>query len=140
MSHDKHRHAYLNEDLSPLSAINTTPLVDVMLVLLIVFLITIPVAIKTIPLSLPQSKGNPTNKLPLVVVSVDQQGVVYWNQEKLSSANALLQKLQPNNNQIEVQLRGDRKVQYAPIAEVMRVLQVGGVKKIDFVILPQADN
>ena len=77
-----------------MSAINTTPLVDVMLVLLIIFLITIPVVIQQIPMELPKERNQVTQTKPEnIVIAVNKDGDVFWGTEYLKDSNALFQKL-----------------------------------------------
>src|SRR5438105_4049976 len=113
------------------STINTTPLVDVMLVLLIIFLITIPVVIKATPVQLPvisnqATKTNPQN----IVLAVDSEGNIYWNDAPVADTNVLFEKLKPLavlTPQPEVHIRGDRNVRYEFIGKVVVTCQRAGI-------------
>ncbi len=122
------------------SAINTTPLVDVMLVLLIIFLITIPVVTHTVPLSLPKDRNQPTQTKPHnVIIAVNKEGDVFWNDKKLPDNNALLAKLKAvavMQPQPEVHIRGDENGRYEFIGKVMVDLQRAGIYKIAFITQP----
>jgi biopolymer transport protein ExbD len=122
------------------SAINTTPLVDVMLVLLIIFLITIPVVTHTVPVQLPKEVNIPTQTKPEnIVLSVNADGDVFWNQAKISDMNELFEKLKPEAVKVpqpEVHIRGDLNAQYAPIGKVVYTLQRAGIVKIGFITEP----
>jgi biopolymer transport protein ExbD len=122
-----------------ISAINTTPLVDVMLVLLIIFLITIPVATHVVPVQLPQELNQPREAKPENVnLSVTHDGRVFWNQEALGN-DTLVERLktvaviQP---QPEVQIRGDASAQYEHVGRVVLACQRAGILKIGFITEP----
>lgn len=123
------------------SAINATPLVDVMLVLLIVFLITIPVVVHTIPVSLPTEKAQQMQPVPVnIVLAVDQAGVIFWEQQQLSEAQ-LLQQLKQSvaqNPQVIVQIRGDQHAKYEAIAKVLAATRTAGITAISFVTQPKS--
>src|SRR4051812_40279568 len=95
------------------SAINTTPLVDVMLVLLIIFLITIPVAIQTIPVTLPKESNVPTQTKPEnIMISVDKEGQIFWGQQLVPNSTELVKRLKDVavvKPQPEIHVRGDRE-------------------------------
>jgi biopolymer transport protein ExbD len=123
-----------------LSAINTTPLVDVMLVLLIIFLITIPVITKTVKLDLPKATNISTQTKPEnITIAVDQRGNIYWrdslvpNQQALADLirNAAVVVPQP-----EIHVRGDRNVRYEYVGRVILMLQKGGIQKVGFISEP----
>ena len=111
----------------PMSDINTTPLVDVMLVLLIIFLITIPVVTTSIPVQLPKEVNEVRETKPEnIVISVDQKGGIYWNDLKLSSTAALidrLKKISVLQPQPEVQIRGDGGAQYDSVGRIVYACQ-----------------
>ncbi len=122
------------------SAINTTPLVDVMLVLLIIFLITIPVVTQTVKLQLPKEYNQPTQTKPEnIVIAVDKEGEIYWNTQRLADTTALFEKMkvvavmQP---QPEVHIRGDLDALYEGIGKVMVVCQRAGIAKVAFITEP----
>ena len=126
------------------ASINTTPLVDVMLVLLIIFLITIPVVNYSVPVDLPKERVQARESLPEdVVVSVDGQGQMYWFDARVQSGDDLLQKLkavarlQP---QPELHIRGDLHSSYAPVGRIVYAAQRAGIAKIGFITEPPARN
>ena len=123
-----------------LSAINTTPLVDVMLVLLIIFLITIPVITNSVKMELPKATNISTITKPEnITIAVDQRGNVYWkdalvpNQQALGELirNAAVVVPQP-----EIHVRGDRNVRYEYVGRVILQLQKGGIQKVGFISEP----
>lgn len=122
-----------------IATINTTPLVDVMLVLLIIFLITIPVVTHTIPVSLPKQVSQP-NQAPreTMHVSVDRDGIIYLEQTRITVA-LLQQKLLEaahKTPQPEVHVRGDRRGQYEPIGRVVLACQRAGITRVGFITEP----
>ncbi|MEX8492826.1 ExbD/TolR family protein [Sphaerotilus sp.] len=125
-----------------MATINTTPLVDVMLVLLIIFLITIPVVTTSIKVDLPQERLNPRQSKPEnIVLSVDAQGVVYWYDTPLPNAEALVERLKQvsvQSPQPEVHLRGDRTAAYAPVGRVVLACQRAGIARVSFITEPPA--
>ena len=127
-----------------LSTINTTPLVDVMLVLLIIFLITIPVVTTSIQVDLPQERLNPRQSKPEnIVLSVDARGVVYWHDTPLPNAEALVERLKKvsvQSPQPEVHIRGDRAAVYAPVGRVVLACQRAGIARVSFITEPPALN
>jgi len=122
------------------SAINTTPLVDVMLVLLIIFLITVPVVTQTIKLELPKETNIPTQTKPEnITLAVDRDGNMYWNTRKLADTNELFEELKPYAVKIpqpEVHIRGDLSAHYEPIGRIVYTLQRAGIVKIGFITEP----
>jgi biopolymer transport protein ExbD len=122
------------------STINTTPLVDVMLVLLIIFLITIPVVTQTVQLNLPKEtniarKTKPEN----IEISVNKDGDVFWNAQLVPDNEALLNKLKKvavMTPQPEVHIRGDEKSRYESIGRVVFACQRAAIAKISFVTEP----
>jgi biopolymer transport protein ExbD len=121
------------------SAINTTPLVDVMLVLLIIFLITIPVVIHNIALELPKERNLPTQTKPEnIVIAVDKDGSVFWNNQ-LVDDRALFNRLKEiavKVPQPEVHIRGDREGRYEFVGRVVFNCQRAGILKIGFITEP----
>jgi len=122
------------------STINTTPLVDVMLVLLIIFLITIPVVTQSITLELPKEKNVPTQTKPEnVLLAVSKDGDVYWNTHPVKDFDELVQiltdkaKVKP---QPEVHIRGDQGARYESIGRVVFACQKAGIAKIGFITEP----
>jgi biopolymer transport protein ExbD len=127
-----------DDDLN--SAINTTPLVDIMLVMLIIFLITVPVVVQTVPVDLPKASNVPTQTKPEnIVIAVEEDGQVYWNSAKLPDNAALLVKLkeiavlQP---QPEVHIRGDLAARYESVGKVVFACQRAAIRKVAFITEP----
>ena len=122
------------------SAINTTPLVDVMLVLLIIFLITIPVVTTSIPVQLPKERNEIRETKPEnIVISVDSAGRIYWNDLRIVSTNALidrLKKIAVLTPQPEVQIRGDGGARYESVGRVIYACQRAGIAKVGFITEP----
>jgi biopolymer transport protein ExbD len=129
------------EDDSVLSDINTTPLVDVMLVLLIIFLITIPVVTTSIKVDLPKESNNVRETKPEnIVVSVDAAGAIFWYDTKVS-ATELAKRLTGAASKLpqpEVQIRGDLGGEYRGVGQVVSAAQAAGIAKIGFVTEPAA--
>ena len=124
------------------SAINTTPLVDVMLVLLIIFLITIPVVTQTIKLELPKERNLPTQTKPEnIVIAVNRDGEVYWGMERIRDNEALVNRLKieaVKEPQPEVHIRGDLAVRYESVGRVVVACQRAGIFKVGFITEPPA--
>jgi len=123
------------------STINTTPLVDIMLVLLIIFLITIPVVIKSVQLTLPVATNIVTVTKPEnIIIAVDSQGGMYWNDAPVASSQELLEKLQVEAVKVpqpEVHIRGDANVRFESIGRVMVNLQRSAILKVGFITNPE---
>ena len=123
-----------------LSDINTTPLVDVMLVLLIIFLITIPVVNAAVAVKLPQQTNQLREALPeTVIISVDAAGANYWFDAKLGDASVLqekLAKIAALSPQPEVHIRADARTDYAAVAKVVLACQQAGIARIGFLTEP----
>jgi biopolymer transport protein ExbD len=124
------------------SAINTTPLVDVMLVLLIIFLITVPVVVTSIPVQLPKERNEIRETKPEnIVISVDAAGSIYWNDLRLSGTAALIDRLKKVSvlmPQPEVQIRGDGGARYEGVGRVIYACQRAGIAKVGFITEPPA--
>ena len=122
--------------------INTTPLVDVMLVLLIIFLITIPVVTQTVPMSLPKETNIAHQTKPEnIEISVNKDGDVFWNAKPVADNDTLVKKLKQIgvlNPQPEVHIRGDEKARYESVGRVVFACQRAGILKISFVTEPPA--
>jgi biopolymer transport protein ExbD len=129
-----------SDEVTVMSNINTTPLVDVMLVLLIIFLITIPVITKTVPVVLPKAVNIPTQTKPEnITIAVDKDGEMYWNDKRVADRNALLgfiKEAAVRKPQPEVHIRGDKETRYEAIGRVMYAIQRGGIQKVGFLIEP----
>ena len=138
---------------APMADINTTPLVDVMLVLLIIFLITVPVVIQTVPLSLPKVANIATQTKPEnVLLSVDANCNTYWGQQKINSKQELLdksvaalktelarQKAAGMKQELpEVHIRGDSNTEFRCVGGVIYQIQRAGFQKIGFISEPPA--
>jgi biopolymer transport protein ExbD len=123
-----------------ISAINTTPLVDVMLVLLIIFLITIPVVTQSIALQLPQEKNVPRQTAPEnVEIAVTKDGDVYWGMQKVRDNDDLFDRLKgvaTQQPQPEVHIRGDLGGRYEFVGRVVFACQRAGIQKVGFVTEP----
>ena len=128
------------DDDAVVSEINTTPLVDVMLVLLIIFLITIPVVTHTVALTLPKEVNLPRQTKPENInLSVDRDGTIYWNEQKLADAEALVTRLKRESVKVpqpEVQIRGDGGARYEYVGKVVFACQRAGIVKIGFITEP----
>ena len=122
------------------SAINTTPLVDVMLVLLIIFLITIPVVTHTVAVNLPKETNIARQTKPEnIEISVNKDGDIFWNQTLVPDTDALFQRLSKVavlTPQPEVHIRGDEKARYEFIGRVVFACQRAAIAKISFVTEP----
>ena len=125
-----------------MSQINTTPLVDVMLVLLIIFLITIPVVNSSIVVSLPREEVQVRETRPEnVIVSVDAEGGIYWFETRLAGADQLAQRLAlvaARKPQPELHIRGDASADYDSIGRVVFAAQQMGIERIGFITEPPA--
>jgi biopolymer transport protein ExbD len=122
-----------------LSEINMVPLIDVMLVLLIVFIVTLPVVRHAVTVNLPQASSSPSSDKPETVqLSVDAQGRYHWNQELLSdeALQARLEAAATQQPQPELHVRGDKAVRYERVAQAMAAAQRAGMRKMGFVTQP----
>ena len=124
----------------PISTINTTPLVDVMLVLLIIFLITIPVITKTVKVTLPKAANIATTTTPEnITVAVDSAGGIYWNNNLVPDTTALIELIKVEavkDPQPEIHIRGDADARYEDVGKVMYSIQRGGIVKVGFITEP----
>ena len=123
-----------------MAAIYTPPLVDVMLVRLIIFLITIPVVVQQVPVELPKERNVPTQTKPEnIVIAINKDGDVFWNMEYVRDSKALFEKLktiatlQP---QPEVHIRADQETRYESVGRVVATLQRAAILKIGFITEP----
>jgi len=127
-----------------MSAINTTPLVDVMLVLLIIFLITIPVVTTSIPVVLPKERVEVRETKPEnIIISVDKDSNIYWYESRTNDVEKLAEKLKKVANlkpQPEVQVRGDLSAQYEGVGKVLLACQRAGIVKVAFITEPPPLN
>ena len=122
------------------STINTTPLVDVMLVLLIIFLITIPVVTKTIELELPIISNEATQTKPEnIIIQIDRAGKVYWN-DFIVAPDSLVERMKAVAvlvPQPEVHIRADTQARYEWVGRVVASAQRGGIMKVGFITDPE---
>ena len=129
-----------DDEEDAISTINTTPLVDVMLVLLIIFLITIPVVTTSIPVTLPKERNEIRETKPEnIVISVDSQARIYWNELRMPNTNALVERLKKVavlTPQPEVQIRGDGRSNYEGVGRVVYACQRAGIAKVSFITEP----
>jgi biopolymer transport protein ExbD len=123
-----------------MSEINTTPLVDVMLVLLIIFLITVPVITQSVKVDLPKAANIATQTKPENInIAVDAEGNVYWNTAMVPNQEALLARLKEvavMDPQPEVHLRGDRQTKWENVGRVIVLCQRSGIQKVGFITEP----
>jgi len=122
------------------AAMNTTPLVDVMLVLLIILLITIPAIVQQVPLVLPKERNVPTQTKPEnIVIAINKDGDVFWGMEYVKDSKALFEKLKKVAVQVpqpEVHIRADKDAKFEAVGRVLYAIQRGGVVKVGFLTEP----
>jgi len=127
-------------DDRPMSEINTTPLVDVMLVLLIIFLITVPVITQSVKVDLPKAANIATQTKPENInIAVDADGNVFWNTAMVPNSEALLERLKAvavMDPQPEIHLRGDRQTKWENVGRVIVLCQRSGIQKVGFITEP----
>jgi biopolymer transport protein ExbD len=123
-----------------MNEINMTPLVDVMLVLLIIFIITVPVMKHSVNIELPRASSTPQDQKPETIrLSVDAQGRYFWNEQELAESElpARLEEAARREPQPELHLRGDRDARYERVAQALAAAQRSGLRKIGFVTEPK---
>ncbi len=123
-----------------MNEINMTPLVDVMLVLLIIFIITVPVMKHAVNVDLPRASNQVQEQKPETVrLSIDAQGMYYWNEAKVEEASLvdLLRAEAAKNPQPDLHIRGDKDVRYERVAQAMASAQQAGLRKIGFITEPK---
>lgn len=129
-----------DEEAGVMAEINTTPLVDIMLVLLIIFLITVPVIQKMANVTIPKAANIPTQTKPEnITISVDAAGQVYWNAALVTDKQVFFQKIIEQariSPQPEFHIRGDKNARYEAVGRVMNNLQRGGIVKVGFITEP----
>jgi len=122
------------------STINTTPLVDVMLVLLIIFLITIPVVTQSIQLKLPEERNVPTQTKPEnILLAVSKDGDMYWSTRRIPDIETLVAELKKEavkEPQPEVHIRGDQDARYESVGRIVVACQRAGIAKVGFITEP----
>jgi biopolymer transport protein TolR len=124
----------------PLSEINMTPLIDVMLVLLVIFMVTAPLMVSAVKVDLPQAEGPQVAAVPQsIAVSLNAQGQIYLNDQPVASEafSAALTEVAKRSPLTEVQLRADTSVPYGRVLEVMGLAHQAGLTRIGFVAQPQ---
>lgn len=128
-------------DDAPMAQINVTPMVDVMLVILIIFLITVPVITKTVKLDLPVASNIATVTKPEnITIAVDAKGNIYWKEGLVPNEQALANLIRGAATTVpqpEIHIRGDRNVDYQYVGRVMLALRKGGIQKVGFISVPQ---
>jgi len=128
------------EEDAVMSEINTTPLVDIMLVLLIIFLITSPVVLKLQKIALPSEVNQAVKTKPEDVnIVVNKDGDMYWNQKRLANTDELFEFLKKESVKLpqpEVKIRGDQETRYEFIGKVIYTAQRAGVQKVGFITEP----
>lgn len=126
------------------STINTTPLVDVMLVLLIIFLITIPVIRNTVPVKLPSAVNLPSKTKPKdITVAVTPNGDVYWDHQLVKTQADLISRVAQTaveKPQPKILIRGDKNAQFRSIGQVLYAIQRGGLVRVSFVTEPSRNS
>jgi biopolymer transport protein ExbD len=138
------QHAVPDDEAALNTDINTTPLVDVMLVMLIIFLVTIPVIVKSIPVQLPTYRNIVTQTKPEnIVVAVDSKETMYVNDAPISTGelrNMLVERLKAavaaNKSLPEVHIRGDKNVRFEAVGRVILACQQAGIQKVGFITEP----
>jgi biopolymer transport protein ExbD len=126
-----------------MNEINMTPLVDVMLVLLIIFIITVPVMKHSVNIDLPRASSQPQDAKPLTVrVAVDAQGAYYWNESRVEDKDLprMFKAEAARQPQPELHIRGDKDVRYERVAQVMALAQQAGLRKIGFITEPRLNQ
>jgi len=130
-----------HDDAQLNTTINTTPLVDVMLVMLIIFLITVPVVLKQVPVTLPNARNIATQTKPEnIVFAVDKEGNTYWNNELVTDNNEIIRRLEEKavlKPQPEVHIRGDKDARFQDIGRLVYDCQRAGIEKVGFLTEPQ---
>ncbi len=129
-----------DDDRGIMSEINTTPLVDIMLVLLIIFLITIPVITKTVPVTVPKAVNIPTITKPENInISVTKDGDVYWGQSRVPDMRQLIAQIEREavkTPQPEIHIRADAQTDYKNVGKVIAAINRGGLIKVGFITEP----
>jgi len=128
------------EEGNSISDINTTPLVDIMLVLLIIFLITVPVVRDMARVEIPKAVNIPTQTKPEnITISVDKSGQVYWGMSKMADPQVFFQRIVAEARKVpqpEFHIRGDREARWENVGRVIFNLQRGGIVKVGFITEP----
>ncbi|TAK91835.1 MAG: biopolymer transporter ExbD [Burkholderiaceae bacterium] len=125
-----------NQHQAPIAEINTTPLVDVMLVLLVIFIITAPLLTSALKLDLPKADAPASGAAPdIITLAIDRDNTLFWNDEKIDAAQlkARLQTAAQQSTAPELHLRADKNTRYETIAQIIATAQQAGLQKIGFV-------
>ena len=132
------------DDEEVISAINTTPLVDVMLVLFIIFLITSPIVLKTLKVELPKERNIVTETKPEnIVISIGKDGDIFWNMQLVADTDALFEKMKVEAVKLpqpEIHIRGDENARYESVGKVIYTAQRSSIIKVGFITEPPALN
>jgi biopolymer transport protein ExbD len=133
-----------HDDAELNTTINTTPLVDVMLVMLIIFLITVPVIRKVVPVELPNARNIATQTKPEnIVLSVDREGNAYYNNELITDNSEMIRRLEEKavmKPQPEVHIRGDKDARFQDVGRLVYDCQRAGIQKVGFLTEPRNDT
>lgn len=130
----------------PMAEINVTPLVDVMLVLLIIFMITAPLMHHKITVALPEAnldhKDELAPEVPPITIAIEADGTVYWNDEPVTEAlmESRLSVEAQKTPQPQVNIRGDKTTKYRVVKDVVQVAQSQGMRKVGFVATKDRSN
>jgi biopolymer transport protein ExbD len=128
------------EERGIMSEINTTPLVDIMLVLLIIFLITIPIITKTVPVQVPKANNIPTQTKPEnITVSINKDGDVFWGPNRVPSMSAMVEMIEREAVKVpqpEIHIRADAETDYKNVGKVIAAINKGGLVKVGFITEP----
>jgi biopolymer transport protein ExbD len=128
------------EEADSISDINTTPLVDIMLVLLIIFLITVPVIQKMANVTIPKAANIPTQTKPEnITIAVDRAGQIYWNAGLIKDKQVFFQRIVAEARKVpqpEFHIRGDKDARWEGVGKVIYNLQRGGIVKVGFITEP----
>lgn len=128
-----------NDNSKPMAEINMTPLVDVMLVLLIIFIVTAPLMSQSLKVDLPQVKAQPNDAKPDVIrLTLDANGKLFWNESPVPEGTlpARLREAADHAPPPEVHLSADKATRYQQVAEVMSAAREAGIQKLGFITLP----
>jgi biopolymer transport protein ExbD len=126
-----------------MNEINMTPLVDIMLVLLIIFIITVPVMKHSVNIDLPRASSRPQDAKPQTArLTVDAQGAYYWNESRVEDTGLarMLKAEAAKDPQPELHIRGDKDVRYERVAQALALAQQSGLRKIGFITEPKPNQ
>ena len=133
-----------SDELEVMMEMNTTPLIDVMLVLLVMLIITIPVVTTSIPVNLPKERVEERQSKPeSIIISVDSKGATYWYDTRVPDTEQLVAKLKRVSVMVpqpEVQIRGDSNATYEGVGRIMYACQRAGITKVQFITEPPPLN